>query len=97
MTRIECTVYTDTMNVDPATYREVFRVGIPEYDRPIKQIAFDPSTQPGDSASARQTGAYVGTYHIIYDIDNRDGGDFAGVNLDGRDLIVRTGTRATGQ
>lgn len=31
----------DTEAVDPASYREVFRVGMPVYDHPIKQITFD--------------------------------------------------------
>jgi len=40
---VEWTVDTDTLLVELSSYREVFRVGIPEYDHPIKQIAFDPS------------------------------------------------------
>ncbi len=42
--------------VDPATgrpiatsYREVFRVGMPVYDHPIKQILFNPFSVPGDA------------------------------------------------
>lgn len=46
---VEWTVGVETMNVDPTSYREVFRVGIPEYDHPIKQIAFDPSASADDS------------------------------------------------
>ena len=38
-----------------------------------------------------QTGEYIGTYHIIADIENPDGVDFAGVNLEGHNLIVRRG------
>ena len=46
---VEWTVNIETMMVDPSSYREVFRVGIPEYDHPIKQILFDTSTEAGDS------------------------------------------------
>ena len=34
---------------DPASYRQVFRVGIPFYDHPIKQIAFNPFAEVGDA------------------------------------------------
>ena len=34
--------------VDPLSYREVFRVGIPAYDHPIKQISFNPFARLGD-------------------------------------------------
>ena len=34
---------------DPASYRQVFRVGIPFYDHPIKQIAFNPFAESGDA------------------------------------------------
>ena len=44
----EWTVDPDTFVVDESSYREVFRVGIPEYDHPIKQIEFNPVAQPGD-------------------------------------------------
>ncbi len=33
-------------SVDPNTYREVFRVGMPVYDHTIRQIAFDPTASP---------------------------------------------------
>ena len=33
---------------NPASYREVFRVGMPVYDHPIKQIAFNPYAEAGD-------------------------------------------------
>lgn len=39
---IEWTADTTTLEINPASYREVFRVGVPEYDHPIKQIAFNP-------------------------------------------------------
>ncbi len=35
--------------VNPASYREVFRVGMPVYDHPIKQITFNPFAVNGDS------------------------------------------------
>ena len=38
-----------TGQVDPGSYRQVFRVGIPVYDHPIKQIAFNPFAEPGDA------------------------------------------------
>lgn len=34
--------------VDIDSYREVFRIGIPIFDHPIKQIAFNPFAEPGD-------------------------------------------------
>ena len=36
-------------SVDASSYRQVFRVGMPVYDHPIKQIAFNPFAEPGDS------------------------------------------------
>ena len=44
---VEWTANPGTFAVDTNSYREVFRVGIPEYDHPIKQIAFNPYAQPG--------------------------------------------------
>ena len=38
-----------TGQVDPGSYRQVFRVGMPVYDHPIKQIAFNPYAEPGDA------------------------------------------------
>jgi hypothetical protein len=34
--------------IDPASVREVLRIGVPHADHPIGQIAFDPATVPGD-------------------------------------------------
>ncbi len=34
--------------VDPLSYREVFRVGMPVYDHTIRQITFDPAAGPAD-------------------------------------------------
>ena len=45
---VEWTANPATFSVDASSYREVFRVGIPESDHPIKQIAFNPYAQVGD-------------------------------------------------
>jgi len=45
---IEWRVNPATGRPDPGSYREVFRVGMPVYDHPIKQIAFNPFALPGD-------------------------------------------------
>ncbi len=44
---VEWTADITTLNINPASYREIFRVGVPEYDHPIKQIAFNPYVEPG--------------------------------------------------
>lgn len=44
---VEWSVNPGTFVVDTNSYRELFRVGIPEYDHPIKQIAFNPYAQTG--------------------------------------------------
>jgi len=46
---VEWTVDPRSMIVDTASYREVFRVGVPEYDHPIKQIEFNRSARRGDA------------------------------------------------
>ena len=46
---VEWRVDPATGEPDPGSYREVFRVGIPFYDHPIKQMAFNPFAQPGDA------------------------------------------------
>jgi|GEM_PF-2543108 len=46
---VEWTVDPRSMIVDTASYREVFRVGVPEYDHPIKQIEFNQSARRGDA------------------------------------------------
>lgn len=46
---VEWTLDPTTGAVDPASYREVFRVGMPVYDHPIKQIAFNPHAREGDA------------------------------------------------
>lgn len=45
---VEWTANPATFAVDANSYREVFRVGIPESDHPIKQIAFNPYAQSSD-------------------------------------------------
>ncbi len=44
---VEWSADTETFVVDTDSYRELFRVGIPEYDHPIKQIAFNRFAQRG--------------------------------------------------
>lgn len=46
---VEWTFTPDSETVDPSTYREVFRVGLPFLDHPIKQIHFNPFATPGDA------------------------------------------------
>lgn len=46
---IEWTANAQTMEVDATSYREVFRVGVPEYDHPIKQIEFNPHATTASS------------------------------------------------
>jgi len=46
---VEWTADTTTYTIEPASYREVFRVGVPQYDHPIKQIAFNQNTNAGES------------------------------------------------
>lgn len=45
---IEWQVPAATQTPDPQSYREVFRVGLPVYDHPIKGIAFNPNAEPAD-------------------------------------------------
>ncbi|MEE9322078.1 MAG: PQQ-dependent sugar dehydrogenase [Granulosicoccus sp.] len=45
---VEWTADPSTFAVDVNSYREVFRVGIPESDHPIKQIAFNPYAKAGE-------------------------------------------------
>lgn len=53
----EWRVDTETGQVITSSYREVFRVGMPVYDHPIKQIAFDPFV---DSADPEYGLLYIG-------------------------------------
>lgn len=45
---IEWRVDTQTGQVDPSSYRQVFRVGLDLYEHPIKQISFNPFAGPTD-------------------------------------------------
>ena len=47
---VEWTANTTSYEIDISSYRELFRVGVPQYDHPIKQIAFNPylSSSDGD-------------------------------------------------
>lgn len=44
----EWTYDHNTGQVDDSSYRELFRVSMPNYDHPIKQARFNPYAQPGD-------------------------------------------------
>ena len=68
--------------VDTTSYREVFRVGMPVYDHPIKQISFNRLAQPLDE-----------DYGLLY-IAHGDGSTQSadpggGQNSDGRGKILR--------
>jgi hypothetical protein len=45
---IEWTYNLETDTVDIMSYRELFRIGIPQFDHPMKQLDFDRYAQPGD-------------------------------------------------
>jgi hypothetical protein len=45
----EWTYNFQTGQVDPNSYRELFRVNMPLQDHPIKQARFDPYARPGDA------------------------------------------------
>ena len=70
------------------SYREVFRVGVPAYDHPMKQISFNRWVQPGDE-----------DYGLLY-ISHGDGNpyyapDNGGQNNDARGKILRINPLAT--
>jgi glucose/arabinose dehydrogenase len=44
----EWTFDFDTQQVDSSSFRELFRVGMPRYDHPIKQARFNSRAEPGD-------------------------------------------------
>jgi hypothetical protein len=46
---VEWTANPATMVASPTSYREVFRVGVPVYDHPIKQITFRPGARAVDT------------------------------------------------
>ncbi len=46
---VEWTANPATMTPSPTSYREVFRVGVPVYDHPIKQILFRPGARTVDA------------------------------------------------
>ncbi len=46
---VEWTAAPATMAASPTSYREVFRVGVPVYDHPIKQILFRPGARAVDA------------------------------------------------
>lgn len=45
---VEWTYDHQAQQVDTSSYRELFRVKMPKYDHPVKQIAFNPFAQPSD-------------------------------------------------
>ena len=80
---VEWSVNPDTFEVDEGSYRGVFRVGIPEYDHPIKQIGFNPVAKVGNE-----------DYELLY-IGHGDGsressvaGDGEGTNALGKILRI---------
>jgi len=46
---VEWTADTTSYEIDVSSYRELFRVGVPQFDHPIKQIAFNPYLSSSDS------------------------------------------------
>ncbi len=79
---IEWTYDFDAVAVDENSYRELFRVAVPQFDHPIKQIAFDRYAQPGDP-----------DYGLLY-LGHGDGNLYnmpvaGGQNNDGRGKIIR--------
>ena len=68
---VEWTADPVTFSVDANSYREVFRVGIPQYDHPIKQIAFNPFAQRNQ-----------GDYGLLY-VAHGDGSAEASTAADG--------------
>jgi len=45
---VEWTADTTSYVPDASSYREVFRVGVPQFDHPVKQITFNPGATAGD-------------------------------------------------
>ncbi len=75
--------------VDPASYREVFRVGMPVYDHTIRQILFNPYAEPSDD-----------DYGLLY-VAHGDGSVRSAVvgggqNNDARGKILRIDPRPSG-
>ena len=62
---VEWTANPATFEVDSSSYREVFRVGNPQYDHPIKQIGFNPYSQAGDED--------FGLLYVAHGDGNREG------------------------
>ncbi len=81
-TIIEWTYEFGAEEVDENSYRELFRVGVPQFDHPIKQIAFNRYAEPEDE-----------DYGLLY-IGHGDGNIYnnpqaGGQNNDGRGKILR--------
>ena len=86
---IEWRANTTTGTVDPNSYRQVFRVGMPVFDHPIKQLAFNPFSVPGDD-----------DYGLLY-VAHGDGSVLSataggGLNNDALGKILRVDPTASG-
>jgi len=86
---IEWRADMNTGQVNPATYRQLFRVGMPVYDHPIKQIAFNPFAEPGD---ADYGNLYVA--HGDGSVQSATAG--GGFNIDALGKILRINPAASG-
>ena len=86
---IEWTYNHGASRVDPASYRQLFRVALEGYDHPIKQMAFNQFAVPGDA-----------DYGLLY-IAHGDGAEQqaragGGQNNDALGKILRVDPRASG-
>ena len=78
-------------SVLPGSYRQVFRVGIPIYDHPIKQMTFNPFAAAGD--------ADFGLLYVAHgDGSTQSASEGGGQNNDARGKIIRIDpTESNGQ
>jgi hypothetical protein len=79
---VEWTYNFETDTVDEMSYRELFRIGIPQFDHPMKQLDFNNNAKPGDE-----------DYGLLY-IGHGDGNLYntpqnGGQSNDGRGKILR--------
>ena len=86
---IEWEADVETGSVDPNSYRQVFRVGMPVFEHPIKQLAFNPFSEPGDE-----------DYGLLY-VAHGDGSVLSataggGINNDALGKILRVDPAASG-
>lgn len=86
---VEWTADPATMTPTPTSYREVFRVGLPAYEHPIKQILFRPGARAAD--------ADFGLLYVAHgDGGAADGGPGNGMGNDARGKILRIDPLAAG-